>query len=712
MSIQSSEQEADDTRSCGSLVGMTLSIQEEKEEGDTEVAGNGYGSNAEMTPAQLQQLLEEAEKQRALGRQQRQEGYQALLCDTIEVSSPLATAAAAAATATAVTSDEIMDNDDILQSDRKKDAKQPIGKSSAAISDSRYGSTESDRKPENFATFLHAAVAMGVIESIPGAHAVDHMDTSTTVTEFTDESSSNNTNVQNPFSRRALAVSMTDLEAAAASQTSGLAVAQIVGPEPDNARGLPVALEESQARHPKRNVNPRSEKNRGILAALLLVGVILGSAFLSVWARLRENTSPGDQTATHNSNSTSLRPALNMTSKLYELLPEATQTQISKRNTPQHQAFQWVLHDPALSLIGHPATTSRISDWRLQQRFALALLYFSMDGANWYNSTNWLSYQVDECSWWSNPSFGVITMPTLEKNSHWKTLPCDASSMRFQDLFLQNNRLAGSIPEELFILLPSLRRVGLYSNSLQGTIPSEVGLASNLQVLALNRNDFGGTIPMELVNLSHLFYLGLASNSLEGHLPTKWPKMLAVAQLEENRFSGSIPSQTGELSQIKELSLNSNRLSSHIPSELGQAASLMRLHLNNNIFTGSLPSELGRLTMLQSFLVQGNPLLRGALPEELGALACRICTISSSADWVNDFRPPKIQAKHSGVNERGATRFRRLGLSNNDGSAAMRIMNISDTLISGQVPMPLCDILDPTSFDCSDILCGCNCTCG
>lgn len=408
-----------------------------------------------------------------------------------------------------------------------------------------------------------------------------------------------------------------------------------------------------------------------------------------------------------------------MTSRLLHLLPESAKRQIINGNTPHYKAFMWVLKDPTLSPIENQAASStRLEDWRLQQRFAVALLYYSMGGANWYNNSNWLSYDVHECSWWFNPIFGTIDMATLDEDSPWKTEPCDSTSMKFQDIWLQNNRLTGTIPEELFVLLPSLRMAGLYSNEIQGTIPTEVGLASNLETLALSKNHLVGSIPTEIANLSHLILLGLVSNSLAGHLPAKWPKMLVVAQLEENGFSGTIPVHTGELHHLKDLSLCSNSLSGSIPSALGQARSLMRLHLANNHLMGSLPSELGQLKMLQSFLIQGNAQLRGTLPLEIGDLACGNCTLLPSGDWVNGFRPPRIEDERSNdITNRGSMRNGRLGSPDptgeigDVGGPSMIAFNLSDTLISGQVPTSLCSILDPTSFDCSDVLCGCNCSC-
>jgi hypothetical protein len=46
------------------------------------------------------------------------------------------------------------------------------------------------------------------------------------------------------------------------------------------------------------------------------------------------------------------------------------------------------------------------------------------------------------------------------------------------------------------------------------------------------------------------------------------------------------------------------------------------LFLNENFFTGTVPSELGGCTSLQEVLVDGN-LLNGTIPTELGLLRLR-----------------------------------------------------------------------------------------
>ena len=89
--------------------------------------------------------------------------------------------------------------------------------------------------------------------------------------------------------------------------------------------------------------------------------------------------------------------------------------------------------------------------------------------------------------------------------------------------------------------------------------------------------------------------------------------------LSDNNLSGLIPSELGQLTNLKYLYLHDNNLSGTIPSELGQLTNLEGLALHGNNLNGSIPSELGQLTNLLWLYLNGNN-LSGAIPVELGQL--------------------------------------------------------------------------------------------
>lgn len=90
--------------------------------------------------------------------------------------------------------------------------------------------------------------------------------------------------------------------------------------------------------------------------------------------------------------------------------------------------------------------------------------------------------------------------------------------------------------------------------------------------------------------------------------------------MDENLFSGSLPSEVGLLTSLTRLGLNGNVLTGSLPSELGLLTSLFELRLGRNSLTGTLPSDLGSLTRLSVLVLSGNS-MTGTLPSELGLLS-------------------------------------------------------------------------------------------
>ena len=248
-------------------------------------------------------------------------------------------------------------------------------------------------------------------------------------------------------------------------------------------------------------------------------------------------------------------------------------------------------------------------------------------------------------------------------------------------LNLNGNQLRGSIPPELG-RLAKLRALGFSNNQLSGSIPPELGRLANLQQLHLRGNQLGGSVPPELGALANLQRLYLRGNELGGCIPaglrdienndldtlelpfcgtaaaptdraalvalyeatngdnwtnnTNWLSNRPLGEwhgvttdasgrvtrldLRENRLSGSIPPELGDLANLQWLDLRENRLSGLIPPELGRLTKLTWLNLRGNQLSGSIPSELGALANLEALGLFFNQ-LGGSIPSELGALA-------------------------------------------------------------------------------------------
>ena len=136
--------------------------------------------------------------------------------------------------------------------------------------------------------------------------------------------------------------------------------------------------------------------------------------------------------------------------------------------------------------------------------------------------------------------------------------------------------------------------------------------------LLLAENRLSGEIPPELGNLANLTDLDLSFNQLSGQIPLELGNLANLEQLalQSNQLSGEIPPELGSLSNLESLVLGGNQLSGEIPPELGNLANLEQLALQSNQLSGEIPPELGSLGNLESLVLEGNQ-LSGEIPPAL-----------------------------------------------------------------------------------------------
>ena len=136
---------------------------------------------------------------------------------------------------------------------------------------------------------------------------------------------------------------------------------------------------------------------------------------------------------------------------------------------------------------------------------------------------------------------------------------------------------------------------------LRTTIPSEIGLLTNLQYLDLGSSPFWGSIPESIGNLSSLKILNLAGCHLTSTIPAELYRLtnLEKLYLSLNVFSGSISTSVGKLTNLKELMLSRATLSGPIPTEIGALVHLENMELYGNNLTGTIPSSIGSCSSLK-----------------------------------------------------------------------------------------------------------------
>ncbi|ONI11855.1 hypothetical protein PRUPE_4G130200 [Prunus persica] len=152
--------------------------------------------------------------------------------------------------------------------------------------------------------------------------------------------------------------------------------------------------------------------------------------------------------------------------------------------------------------------------------------------------------------------------------------------------------------------------------------------------LVLENNNFSGSIPKNMGNLTQLMEIYIAYNNL------------TAISLASNQLSGSLPADIGlRLPNLELLYIGMNELSGAIPNfisnngskltklEMGEAnflsclanlTNLQRLTLSNNPLNDTLPVSFGNLSTSLIYLELRNCSMRGKIPDDIGNLSSLI----------------------------------------------------------------------------------------
>jgi len=236
-------------------------------------------------------------------------------------------------------------------------------------------------------------------------------------------------------------------------------------------------------------------------------------------------------------------------------LPEFTvQAILEDPDSPQAQAYKWLREDPNLD--GYSST-------KLSQRMALATLYYATNGGNWTVNRDWMSYEVDDCEWYSKIGLageGLWTPPLGETlgGQYFGKNTCDEEGF-FIEFVLPNNNLEGPIPKE-FVLLSTLKLADISENSLIGTIPTELGLMTNIEGIIFSGLELGGTLPTEIGSMTSLDLFVLGESSITGSLPTEVANLenMEVLNILFTQIAGTIPTAIQKMTNLVHLGKTKN----------------------------------------------------------------------------------------------------------------------------------------------------------
>ncbi|KAH7858900.1 hypothetical protein Vadar_029197 [Vaccinium darrowii] len=214
---------------------------------------------------------------------------------------------------------------------------------------------------------------------------------------------------------------------------------------------------------------------------------------------------------------------------------------------------------------------------------------------------------------------------------NWRGISCNTAG-NVTGLNLSNTGLQGTLDHLNFSYFPLLLRLDLRYNQLNGTIPANIGLLSNLVYLDLSINSFSGSIPLSVANLTKVVELDFSQNAIIGELdPLLFPGrgsseaktgLLSLQRLllTDNLLSGPLPSEIGNLADLTLLALVNNSFSGPIPQSLGNLTKITSLYLGLNQFSGQIPMSFGTLTKLTNLTLHLNH-LTGSVPEQIGNLS-------------------------------------------------------------------------------------------
>ncbi|XP_050387172.1 receptor-like protein 7 [Argentina anserina] len=215
------------------------------------------------------------------------------------------------------------------------------------------------------------------------------------------------------------------------------------------------------------------------------------------------------------------------------------------------------------------------------------------------------STSVDDASY---PKVSSWKATEGDQNSNccsWDGVECDEDTGHVTGLDLSSSCLYGSInaSSSLFRLV-HLRRLNLaYNNFNYSRIPTTIRNLSNLRYLNLSSSAFSGQVPSEILQLSELSLLDLSGNldtlSGDGLMKLEVPNLANLVQ---------------NLTSLKKLHLSYINISSPIPDSLANLLSLSSLHLGNCQLYGEFPVRVFKLQYLTFLSVAYNQELSGYLP--------------------------------------------------------------------------------------------------
>ncbi|XP_031261601.1 protein STRUBBELIG-like isoform X2 [Pistacia vera] len=221
-----------------------------------------------------------------------------------------------------------------------------------------------------------------------------------------------------------------------------------------------------------------------------------------------------------------------------------------------------------------------------------------------------------------NSLYVALDFPPLDKwlplggdpcGDSWQGVLCVFSNVT--EIRLNGMNLGGTLVDSLGDF-KSIIVLDLSNNHIGGSIPNNLPLT--IRNFSLSGNQFTGSIPESLALLSQLLDLSLGNNHMTGGIPDAFQQLTGLINLDlsANNLSGQLPPSTVDLSSLNTLHLQNNTLSGLL--DVLQDLHLTDLNIENNLFSGPIPTKL---LAIPNFRKGGNPFNTTIIPSPSTALS-------------------------------------------------------------------------------------------
>ena len=254
-------------------------------------------------------------------------------------------------------------------------------------------------------------------------------------------------------------------------------------------------------------------------------------------------------------------------SQIIDKLSVVSFPDLFEQDTPQRDALDWIVNEDGAEICP--------DDDSLEQRYSLAVFYYSTNGGNW-----------KKCK-----------------------APSDFSSQ------------ASITAANIACTLTTVNATAIFPNDIRGTnawltpgseclwggiscYASNTPNSNKVNVVEFENNGLSGPLPTEMEQLDKIRFFALERENLTGPIPSSYGnlKSLLLLDFDFNKLTGDLPSSLWELTNLRQLDLNNNQLQGTLSDDIGNLKQLRFFQIDNNQMVGPIPSALGDVPNFSEFL--------------------------------------------------------------------------------------------------------------